>query len=124
MRKILALFSLILILNCSNNNSQKDNRKFVFKANREAPIGWVYLDLYADSSFDLRFNRRGKPNSGKYQYIEDTIYLKYDLKQDVYRSKAIINKNNLCFINDSIRKINNVECTELLEITLNNLIKQ
>ena len=60
-------------------------------ADREAPLGWIYLNMYDDKSFE--FISKGMIRSkdiyaGNYSIKNDTIYFKYkDSNPDKYNEK-------------------------------------
>lgn len=115
-RSLVILFSLSTILGCDTTSNKATEKPIIINAQREAPLGWVYLTIYEDSTFqfiytDLRSKDRdvykGKaiiqddsihfhyndsiPDAGKTALIRDNmiIYLdgKYSEKLDVYQNK-------------------------------------
>lgn len=79
------IFGILLIISCSTKNKEKE---FLLQADREAPLGWVYLRIYQDSTFE--FESRGLRTS------------------TVYKGKAEIDKYQIRFdYNDSIPKAGN-----------------
>lgn len=83
MRKVnIVLFILtVLLLACSNiHNERIDGREPILLADREAPLGWVYLRIYSDSTFEFEnrgLERKGKIFSGRMELISDTILFRY-----------------------------------------------
>jgi hypothetical protein len=72
---------------CSTKN-QENTQQLLLQANREAPLGWIYLRIYQDSTFE--FESRGLRSS------------------TVYKGKAQIDKYGIRFnYNDSIPKAGN-----------------
>ncbi|MGD1890210.1 MAG: hypothetical protein ACFB15_06385 [Cyclobacteriaceae bacterium] len=125
MKTILIFIVLLICTSCASKVKEKDeNRIPVLRADREAPIGWVYLDLYQDNSFDLKFGRRDKPKTGTYTLSNDTIYFQYDDEIDFYRSKGVINDKWVCFQSDSLKLMRDRDCTDRVEIKLNKLITE
>lgn len=51
-RTSLTIFILLLLTNC-NNSTSRTEKKPILKADREAPLGWVYLTIYQDSTFEF-----------------------------------------------------------------------
>ena len=70
-------------------------------AEREAPIGWNYLRIYKDSTFEFEY--RSFPNSrfhkGTFQIINDTLNFQYSDSIPPFGSKAIIDRNYIIYIN-------------------------
>ena len=49
-------------------------------ADREAPLGWVYLRIYEDSTFEFEsrsMERQGDVYSGKVNITADTLFFNY-----------------------------------------------
>jgi hypothetical protein len=88
----------LLIISC------KEEKKAVLSADREAPLGWMYLNMYDDKSFE--FISRGMMRDedvykGNYELKNDTIYFKYYDSIPKAGSKAIIQKGYVSYINGS-----------------------
>ena len=47
MKKILTLIILLFLVSC------KKEKEVGLSADREAPLGWIYLNMYDDNSFDF-----------------------------------------------------------------------
>lgn len=67
---------------CCNSRPQEsaDSGKPILLADREAPLGWVYLRIYEDSTFEFEsrgLERRGRIYSGKVTLSADTIFFHY-----------------------------------------------
>jgi hypothetical protein len=94
--RILYLFLLLIIISC------KDESREVLLADREAPLGWIYLKMYDDKSFE--FISRGMMRDedvykGNYELKNDTIYFNYDDSIPSAGSKAIIHKDYVNYTN-------------------------
>lgn len=101
----------LIVISC------KDERKEVLLADREAPLGWIYLKMYDDKSFEFISNglvRGDDAYSGKYKLKNDTVYFKYDGSVPKAGSKAII-KNGFVIYFDG-------KYPERIEIKLNKLV--
>lgn len=99
MKIIFLYFCLILIiLSC------KDERKEVLLADREAPLGWIYLKIYDDKSFEFISKGIMRDNDiykGNYELKNDTLYFKYNDSIPKAGSKAIIQNGYVSYINGS-----------------------
>ncbi|MFY7814055.1 MAG: hypothetical protein ACOVRK_02575 [Chryseobacterium taeanense] len=85
--KILYLSLILLMTGC------KKSKKEVLLADREAPLGWIYLKMYDDKSFEFISNGLVRGNdvySGKYKLENDTVYFNYDGLVPKAGSKALI----------------------------------
>jgi hypothetical protein len=58
------IFGILLIISCSTKN-RENKKELLLQADREAPLGWVYLRIYKDSTFE--FESRGLRTSTVYQ---------------------------------------------------------
>jgi hypothetical protein len=98
-------FCGMLIILCSAlygcRNSQE--KETVLLADREAPLGWIYLRMYTDSSFE--FESRGLRDKdvyhGTYKLRGDTIYFNYRDSIPKAGTKAIITNKSVSYINGS-----------------------
>jgi hypothetical protein len=102
----------ILITSC------KEEKKAVLLADREAPLGWIYLKMYDDYTFD--FISRGVLRdediySGNYNIKRNTVYFKYKDSIPQAGSKAIIKDGFVSYLDGTYR--------ESVEIKLNNIKK-
>ena len=87
-------------------------------ADREAPLGWIYLKMYDDYTFD--FISRGVLRdeniySGIYNIKSDTVYFKYKDSIPQAGSMAVIKDGFVIYLN--------VKYHESVEIKLNNICK-
>lgn len=91
--------------------------KLVLSADREAPLGWIYLNLYNDDSFELisKGVRNKEIYSGNYRIDEDTIYFKYKDSIPTAGSIAVLENGYIRYINGKY--------SETVEIKINKLIK-
>ena len=106
---ILSIYSLLS--GCSQNKTP------VLLADREAPLGWVHLKLYSDSSFEfISSGLRGSDlYPGNYVTNNDTLFFEYsDSTPPLLKAtKAIITKHSVDYIDGLY--------PETLEIKLNKL---
>ena len=86
MKELTTLLLIILLLS-SCGQSEKKSREIekepILLADREAPLGWVYLRIYSDSTFE--FESRGLRTSsiypGKAVIIADSIFFEYSRRK-------------------------------------------
>lgn len=108
--RILYLFLLLIIISCKNE------RKEVLLADREAPLGWIYLKMYDDKSFE--FISRGMMRDedvykGNYELKNDTVYFKYNDSIPKAGSKAIIHKGYVSYINGTYPESDQIKLNKL-----------
>jgi len=94
------IFGLFLIISCSTKD--KENKKeLLLQADREAPLGWVYLRVYQDSTFE--FESRGLRTSTVYQGKAeiDKYQIRFNYIDSVPKagSLAIYDKNTVYYTN-------------------------
>jgi len=85
--KYILLLLLLLTLSCKNQ------KKEVLLADREAPLGWIYLKMYDDKSFEFISSgliRGGDKYPGTYELKNDTVYFNYEGLAPKAGSMAII----------------------------------
>lgn len=96
----------------------KHDRKLenaILLADREAPIGWVYLRIFKDSSFEFesRGFGGGTVYSGKAEIISDTIFFFY--------KDSIPKAGNTAVYSDKYVAFTNGSYPERVEISLSKL---
>lgn len=100
----------ILLISCASKE-----KNAILLADREAPMGWVYLRIYADSSFE--FESSGMRNSDIYKGLatikNDSIYFDYEDEIPKVGNKAIFSKGYINYTNGVY--------TENLSISVNKL---
>jgi hypothetical protein len=87
---------LIMIFLTGCNSQTPDQRKPILLADREAPLGWVYLRVYEDSTFEFEsrgLEREGTIYPGKIELIGDTIVFHYRDSIPKAGARAILTKN-------------------------------
>lgn len=108
--KLFFICLLLIITSCKNG------KKEVLLAEREAPLGWVYLKIYDDKSFEFisqGMMRDRDIYTGNYKFENDTLYFKYNDSIPKAGSKAVIEKGFINYINGNH--------PESIEIKLNKL---
>lgn len=102
----------ILITSC------KEEKKAVLLADREAPIGWIYLEMFNDKTFNFisKGGLRGDDvYSGNFNLKNDTVYFKYKDSIPQAGSKAVIKDGFVSYLDGKY--------PESVEIKLNNINK-
>ncbi|MFZ4929496.1 hypothetical protein [Chryseobacterium sp. Mn2064] len=105
------LLYLLLIISCKT-----EDKKEVLLADREAPLGWMYLKMYDDKSFEFisqGMMRDKDVYTGSYGLKHDTLYFEYKDSIPKAGSKAVIKKGFVNYINGSYH--------ESVQIKLNKL---
>ncbi|MBP1168080.1 MULTISPECIES: hypothetical protein [unclassified Chryseobacterium] len=95
--RFLYLILILIIIGC-----KKANKKEVLLADREAPLGWIYLKMYDDNSFEFISHGMMRDNdvySGSYSLKNDTLYFKYKDSIPTAGSKAVIEKGFVYYLN-------------------------
>ena len=96
-----SIIPLLLILILTSCNQAK-NRETILLADREAPLGWVYLRIYKDNTFEFEsrgLERRGDIYSGKIELKIDTIYFKYSDLIPRAGNKAVLTEKFVSYFN-------------------------
>ncbi|WJJ96557.1 hypothetical protein [Algibacter luteus] len=92
---------LILILTLTSCN-QKEQKETILLADREAPLGWVYLRVYKDKTFEFEsrgLERRGDIYSGIVELKNDTLYFHYSDSIPKAGNKALLTKRFVSYFN-------------------------
>lgn len=76
MTRQLIIFSLTIcgLTSCFNSADKKDEPEPILSADREAPVGWVVFNAYADNTFEYSLSSRHK-YSGTFRLNSDTLFL-------------------------------------------------
>lgn len=113
--KRLPIVLLVLFLSACATSRNPKLKSAVLLADREAPLGWVYVRLFADQTFE--FESRGLFTGtiypGRYTVSGDTVFFNYSDSAPTAGSIAVITNKHLAFINGTY--------PERVEIKLNTL---
>jgi hypothetical protein len=92
------LIFLIVAIGC--DDEAKKSLEPILLADREAPIGWVYLRIYQDSTFEFesRGMRAGNIYSGNVSITNDTLFFHYIDSIPPAGTKAIITNKYVSYI--------------------------
>ncbi|MFP3834820.1 hypothetical protein [Chryseobacterium sp. SIMBA_028] len=109
--KLRILYLILIIISC------KDDKKEVLLADREAPLGWIYLKMYDDKSFE--FISQGMLMDkdiykGSYELNNDTLYFKYRDSIPKAGSKALIKDGSVNYINGAYPESVHIKLNKLL----------
>lgn len=103
MRKVIG----ILVLIFSSCQQQTENKETILLADREAPLGWVYLRVYKDKTFEFEscgLERKGDIYAGSFELKNDTIYFHYTDSIPKAGNKAILIKNVVSYFDGEYPK--------------------
>ncbi len=113
---ILLLGSLI-ITQCSYERNFEE-KKAILLADREAPLGWIYLRIYEDNTFEFEsrgLERKGTIYPGTIKINNDTLVFNYTDSVPRAGKTAIISKASVIYLDG--------EYQESLNIKTNNIKK-
>ncbi len=88
-----------LFISC---NKRQNLEKFLLLADREVPLGWVYLRMNKDKTFEYEargLSRKGDIYSGTFEIKNDTIYFNYSNSIPVVGDKAVLSKKFVSYYN-------------------------
>jgi hypothetical protein len=105
-----------LTITTSCRETRHEEKKPLLLADREAPLGWVYLRIFEDSTFEFEsrgLERRGTIYSGTIELQNDTIYFHYKDSIPSAGQMAILTKNQVVYFGGDYH--------ERVEIKLNKL---
>src|SRR5690554_5438178 len=111
----LTIFILLLLTNC-NNSTSRTEKKPILKADREAPLGWVYLTIYQDSTFEFTLTgiRADKDVfKGKVEIRQDSLFFAYSDSIPRAGKTAIFNDKAVAYIDGEYIERLNISLTEL-----------
>ena len=138
MNRIIQIAIAVLIFtSCSFDSKQKeenDDRAIILSADREAPLGWVYLRIYQDSTFEFESAglRKGEIYKGKAIITEDLIRFDYIDSVPKAGQTAIYDKNTVMYIDGKYLERVGISHSDLAESLydkisvriINNIIQQ
>ena len=113
----LMTFALLTITSC-NNSSKTIEKPAILRADREAPLGWVYLTVYQDSTFEFKvtgMRGEGKAYKGKVEIGSDTLQFTYLDSIPKAGQTAIYNDKVVSFIDGEYNERVSISMTKLSE---------
>jgi hypothetical protein len=91
---------MLFLSQCKNNNEQH-KKKPILLADRDAPLGWIYLRIYDDSTFQFEsrgLERQGDIYSGKVKITTDTLFFNYTDSIPKAGKTAVYNSTRIAYI--------------------------
>lgn len=113
----LVALALLTISSC-NNSSMTTEKPTLLRADREAPLGWVYLTIYQDSTFEFKLTGmrgEGKAYKGKVEIGRDTLHFTYLDSIPKAGKTAIYNDKVVSFIDGEYNERVSISMTKLTE---------
>ncbi len=109
----------LIVLSCQRTSNKQIEKKEILNAGREAPLGWVYLTIYQDSTFQfvltgIRSNDK-EIFHGKVRIENDSLFFAY--------TDSVPKAGNIAIIKNKMVIYTNGEYSERLEIGQNEIIK-
>ena len=110
----LAIFVTLVFTNC-NNPVKRAEKIPILKADREAPIGWVYLTIYQDSTFVFTGNIRSDKDAfkGKVEIHKDSLFFVYSDRIPKAGKTAVLINNAVEYVDGEYRERLIISYTEL-----------
>lgn len=105
-----------LIMTSCNNSSRTIEKPTLLKADREAPLGWVYLTIYQDSTFEFTLTgiRSDKDVfKGKVKITKDSLFFAYSDSIPRAGKTAIYNDKIVAYIDGEYPERVNIIMTKL-----------
>lgn len=117
MRILATILTLLIFIGCSSSDNKKDVKPEPnLLADREAPLGWVYLRTYPDSSFEFILTglRDRTIYPGKYRIKVDTIFFDYtDSIPKLNSTKAIYRNNSIIYLDGTYGEVLGISKNDL-----------
>lgn len=127
MREFIVVLTVLLFVSCDSIINEKEVVKEPnLLANREAPLGWVYLKTYPDSSFEFVLTgiRERSVYSGKYRVDTDTIFFDYsDSIPELNSTQAIFKNNSIVYLNGTYNEVLRISINKLFADSLGKKIE-
>ena len=99
MKYIFIILFLVAFLTSCIGTQEKET---ILLADREAPLGWVFLRIYKDKTFEFEsrgLERRGDIYSGTIELKNDTIHFKYRDSIPRAGARAVISEKFVSYFN-------------------------
>ena len=88
----------------------------ILKADREAPLGWVYLTIYQDSTFEFTLTGIrgvGDVYKGKVEIVKDSLFFAYSDSIPRAGKTAVYNDKVVAYIDGEYPERVNISMTKL-----------
>ena len=98
MKYLFGFLIITLAFSCGKNSDV--NKNILLSANREAPMGWVSLKIYEDTTFQFISSglREDVIYPGTVKINNDTLYFEYEGKIPKAGKVAVIKNNFVTYI--------------------------
>lgn len=109
------VFASLLLTSC-NNTTSRTEKTAILKADREAPLGWVYLTIYQDSTFEFTLTGirgAGDIYKGKVEIGKDSLFFAYSDSIPRAGKTAIYNDKAVAYIDGEYPERLNISLTKL-----------
>ena len=116
MKNILIIIIAFLLFACGQTSERNSKEKEpLLLADREAPLGWIYLRIYKDSTFEFesRGLRTSKIYSGIANIAIDTIYFDYNDSIPRVGTKAVYSDKFVAYTNGEYPERVGIKLSEL-----------
>lgn len=114
--KVSAVVLVVLTMVSCNNSSRTTEKPTLLKADREAPLGWVYLTIYQDSTFEFTLTGMrgaGSVYKGEVEIGRDTLFFTYSDNIPKAGKTAIYNDKPVAYIDGEYPERVNISMTKL-----------
>lgn len=115
MRKTIKILSILLLITSCTSNSKVADKETILLADREAPIGWIYLRIFADSTFEFesRSMRDSQVYNGKAEITKGNIHFSYKDSVPAAGKTAIYDQRTVSYIDGDYSERVEVKLTKL-----------
>jgi hypothetical protein len=111
----LVVLTSFIITSC-NTSSRTKEKPTLLKADREAPLGWVYLTIYQDSTFEFKLTGIrgvGDVYKGKVEIGKDSLFFAYSDSIPRAGKTAVYNDKVVAYIDGEYPERVNISMTKL-----------
>lgn len=109
------VFASFVLTSC-NNSINRMEKTTILKVDREAPLGWVYLTIYQDSTFEFTLTGIrgvGEVYKGKVEIGKDSLFFAYSDSIPRARKTAVYNDKIVAYIDGEYPERVNISMTKL-----------
>lgn len=99
-RILLCVSVFFALFSCTSEKKEVVEKSILLSGRRKAPLGWVYLTVYEDSSFQFALTglRGGKIYNGTAAFKSDTIFFEYEDSIPKAGKIAVLSEFNISYI--------------------------
>lgn len=105
-----------LTMTSCNNSSKTTEKPILLRAGREAPLGWVYLTIYQDSTFEFTLTGMrgvGSNYKGKVEIGRDALHFTFSDSIPKAGKTAIYNDQAVAYLDGEYPERVNISMTKL-----------